>query len=138
MSARHHLLLTLWLACGLGVSGCAQRPLAPACPDRMTAMTSELLYFGTSSPRGPVTPAQWTGFLERNVAPRFPDGFTVWQADGQWRGESGEVEREGSYVLNVVHAGGSAQHFAAIIDAYKTQFQQEAVLRVQGNVCVSL
>lgn len=103
-------------------------------------MKSELLYFGTASPRGPVTPEQWTGFLEQIVTPRFPGGFTVWQADGQWRGESDSVEREESYVLNVVHVDSAAdeQSFSTIIAAYKTQFQQQAVLRVQDEVCANI
>lgn len=137
MPVRRLPFVIVSLAC---ITSCAMQPRALSCSSGMNAMKSELLYFGTASPRGPVTPGQWTGFVEQTVTPRFPDGFTVWQADGQWRGESGKVEREASYVLNVVHAGSAAddQSFAAIIAAYKTQFQQQAVLRVQDEVCANI
>lgn len=103
-------------------------------------MKSDLLYFGTASPRGPVTPEQWSGFLEQIVTPFFPQGLSVWPADGQWRVENGTVEHEASYVLNIVHRGSPAeeQAFTAIIDSYKTQFQQQAVLRVQNEVCANI
>lgn len=105
----------------------------------MQPMKSELLYFGTASERGPVTAEQWQAFVDETVTPRFPDGLTMWQADGQWRNGS-MVEREASWVLNIVHTGSVAdeQAFAAIIDTYRTRFQQQAVLRVQGEVCANI
>jgi hypothetical protein len=103
-------------------------------------MKSELLYFGTASRNGPVRAEQWSAFLDEFVTPRFPDGLSVWPASGQWRSGTANVEREDSYVLNIVHAGSTAdeQAFQEIIDAYKTRFQQEAVLRTQSNVCANL
>lgn len=110
MPARHTLIAIVSLA---SLTGCAMS-FAPACPDGMQPMKSELLYFGTASERGPVTPEQWN--------------------------DGGAVEREESYVLNVVHGGTVAeeQAFAAIIEAYKTQFRQQAVLRVQSEVCANI
>ena len=103
-------------------------------------MKSELLYFGTDSRNGRVTSERWMAFLEESVTPRFPDGLSVWPASGQWRSASGAVGREESYVLNIVHAGGSAEEraFGDIIDASKSSFLQEAVLRVQSTVCANI
>jgi hypothetical protein len=119
-----------------GLGGCATSSV-PSCPVGMTAMKSELLYFGTSSPDGLVTAEQWAAFLADTVTPRFPEGLSVWTAAGQWQSAAGQIEREDSYVLNVVHTGSAAeeQSFIEIIDVYKITFRQEAVLRVQSVVC---
>jgi hypothetical protein len=105
----------------------------------MDTMRSESLYFGTASPNGPVTPEQWTAFLAETVTPRFPQGLTVLPASGQWRSGAGEIAREESYVLNIVHAGTATEDslFDEVVAAYKNRFQQESVLRVRSDVCVS-
>ena len=55
-------------------------------------------------------------------------------------GNDGNVVREASHVLNLVHPGDAASEKAVqeIVGAYKTQFQQEAVLRVRSRVCSSV
>lgn len=100
----------------------------------------ELLYFGTETPSGHVTLEAWTQFLGEIVTPRFPDGLSAWQASGQWRSASGEVIREPSYVLSLVHPDDVAPSKAVqeIITSYKTRFRQEAVLRVKSHTCMSL
>lgn len=100
----------------------------------------ELIYFGTETPSGHVTPEDWTQFLSEAVTPRFPEGFSSWQASGQWRSVSGKVIREPSYVLSLVHLDDPVPNEAVreIIASYKTHFQQEAVLRVKSHTCRSL
>jgi Protein of unknown function (DUF3574) len=87
-----------------------------------------------------VTAAEWADFLGTSVRPRFPQGLTVWQASGQWKGAGGAPVQERSFVLNIVHAGDEASDAAvrAIIAEYKSRFAQEAVLRVGSRSCVSL
>jgi hypothetical protein len=130
--------LSVLAFCIAMLAGCATAQLA--CPSGMAAMKSDLLYFGTNSPRGPVTAQQWTAFLEETVTPRFPDGLSVWPASGQWKSAAGPILREDSYVLNIVHAGSAAeeQAFADLIDAYVGMFSQESVLRVQSDVCANI
>ena len=41
------------------------------------------LYFGLSRPKGSVSELDWQIFLRDEVTRRFPDGLTVWQAEGQ-------------------------------------------------------
>jgi Protein of unknown function (DUF3574) len=119
--------------------GCGAMHPSQCGDDARTAM-QELLYFGTDTPSGHVTPEEWTQFLRETVTPRFPEGFSSWQASGQWRSASGEVIREPSYVLSLVHPDDSAPNKAVqeIITFYKTRFQQEAVLRVKTTVCKTL
>ena len=103
-------------------------------------MTSEVLYFGTGKPKGgAVTAQEWRAFLDSAVTPRFPSGFSVLSATGQWRSGSGAVLAESSYVLNLVYPDGAGRvenrSLGEIIEAYKTRFGQESVLRVSYQVC---
>lgn len=113
---------------------------SPACPSGQDAAVQELLYFGTDKPSGRVTPEDWAQFLSETVTPRFPAGLTAWQASGQWRSASGAVVQESSYVLSLVHPHSAAAEKAVLelIASYKARFQQEAVLRVKANACISL
>ena len=89
----------------------------------------DTLYFGTARPdHSVVTAAEWQKFLGDEVTPRF-EGFTHWEAHGSWKGEGEE-----SHVLQIVHAAGREDAVAAIIDAYKKRFAQEAVLQVRSDV----
>jgi hypothetical protein len=120
------------------LSACASLA-EPTCGPGQQRFTNEMLYFGTDTPDGEVTAEDWQGFVEDVVTPRFPQGLTAWPAYGQWRMNTGEIIQEGSYVLSLLHAGEAERNTAVIeiMEAYKLQFQQEAVLRVQSPVCVS-
>ena len=93
------------------------------------------LYFGS----GEVKPEQWQKFLAVVITPRFPEGLTSWPAAGQWRNDAGEIEKESSYVLQLVHAD-TAQadnSIQEVVSAYKIQFHQRAVLRTRTRTCTS-
>jgi hypothetical protein len=99
----------------------------------------ELLFGLGKQGGGEVSEEEWRAFLETEVTPRFPDGLTVLAAYGQWRSRSGEVARDPTRVLVIWHrrgAGGEAD-IEAIRQAYKAQFGQESVMRVDGISCVS-
>ncbi len=121
------------------LTACGSVP-SPSCPSGHDAAVQELLYFGTDKPSGRVTPEDWAQFLSETVTPRFPAGLTAWQASGQWRSASGTVVQEPSYVLSLVHPQSAAAEKAILelIASYKARFQQEAVLRVNANACISL
>ena len=94
----------------------------------------ERLYFGrnVAGTLG-VTDSAWAAFVRDAVTPRFPAGFTIWGAEGQFRGADGRLEREPSFVLEIVHPARSAQAdsaIAAVIAEYKRRFRQESVLRL--------
>ena len=94
----------------------------------------ERLYFGRNNAGAlAVTDSAWAAFVTEVVTPRFPAGLTAWPAMGQWRGADGRIEREPSYVLELVLAARTRDNdvaIAAIISEYKRRFRQEAVLRV--------
>ena len=114
------------------LAGCAARP---ACNEAV----SDLLYFGTETPGGAVGAEDWSSFLRDVVTPRFPEGFTTWPARGQWKSSSGTIQKEASYIVNIVHPEAETSEAAirAIIDTYKSRFRQESVLRVSSRSCIS-
>jgi Protein of unknown function (DUF3574) len=124
------------------IAGCATVPdSAPAsrCSADSNVAVSDLLYFGTTKPGGTVSLNEWSDFLWLVVTPRFPAGFTTWQAYGQWKPAKGEIQREMSYVVSIVHQPGEPAEGAirTIIADYKTRFHQESVLRVSSAACVT-
>lgn len=122
----------------LAATRCACPGIENCAPDEACAV-SDLLYFGTVRPGGVVTPEEWAEFLKNFVTPRFPKGFTVWRASGQWKGADGNIMQEDSFVLHIVHPGGKPNDEAirSLIRAYKSQFGQESVLRVRSRACTS-
>jgi hypothetical protein len=104
-------------------------------------MVRDILYFGRNRPTGgTVSDAEWQAFLTEVVTPRFPAGLTVVTATGQWRGQTGAVEREQAEVLTLFHTGDRAARRAVeeVMAEYKRRFQQEAVLRERTPTCTRL
>jgi hypothetical protein len=82
---------------------------------------------------------EWRAFLDKEVTQRFPDGLTVLTGYGQWRNSSGVIAKETSRMLIIWHrsAADTDGKVEAIRAAYKAQFAQESVMRVDGVSCVS-
>ncbi|TWI03441.1 uncharacterized protein DUF3574 [Luteimonas cucumeris] len=137
------LLLAGVLACLGALAGCASTPLAPipglpagTCDQRRV----DRLLFGMNTPDGAIDEVEWQRFLAEVVTPRFPDGLTVYNARGQWRGESGRIEREDSRAVEIVHGdevSGRAR-IAEIVAEYKRRYRQEAVLVISSSAQVCL
>ena len=132
----------------LAASGCAMdhdhRPVPVAarltCPAGAEGWARTELYFGLSRPDGPaISDAEFQGFVDGEVTPRFPDGLTLLAGAGQWRGDDGAIVKEDSRVLVLLHpeAPDVDRALEAIRGAYIEQFDQESVLRVDGASCVS-
>ena len=106
-----------------------------------TALVRETIYFGRNRPGGTVSDSEWNSFLADVVTPRFPQGLTVTEGVGQWRGaDTGAVEQERSEVVTLFHPDNEAarQSVQEIALEYKRRFQQEAVLRDRTPSCVRL
>jgi hypothetical protein len=93
------------------------------------------LYFGTDIPGGgKVSAEDWDKFLEVEVTPRFPDGFTVLESYGQYKDSSSKIVREASRVLVLLYSkkqrGAVNTKIEEIRAAYIKQFNQESVLRL--------
>lgn len=114
--------------------------MLPSCQTDYLSMARLELYFGTERPDGsPVTDAEWAGFLDEEVTPRFPDGLTVLTGNGQWRNSKGVITKESSAVLIILYvpSDDSESKIEAVRSAYKKRFDQESVMRVDSANCVS-
>lgn len=116
------------LAAAVLLAGCAAPAATPGCAER----TVERLYFGLATPAGEVGEDEWRRFVDAEITPRFPDGLTIVEARGQWRGADGRVLRESSRVVEIVHDGEAEARLAEIVARYKARFRQESVLRTSA------
>ena len=110
------------------------------CPiGQSRATTAELVFGRRIDDRTTVTDDDWRRFIDQDVTPRFPDGLSVMDVQGQWRASNGKVVHEPSKVLYLVLDGGpdDPAKIANIRDAYKKRFRQESVLLVTNTACVS-
>ena len=111
-----------------------------ACPEGTERFVEYELFMGRSGPVGEVVDdAAWEGFLADTVTPRFPDGLTVLDARGQWRDSSGEIQKERSKLLVILAPPGDVapRLVDEVTEEYKRRFDQESVLSVVGDACVS-
>ena len=118
-------------------------PDEPGEPDPAPFAATEL-FFGTARPDGTaVTLAEWRGFLDEEITPRFPDGLTVMTGLGQWQEADETVVQERSMQVILLYPREFARESGAEIEeiraAYEDAFQQESVLRSDDAmpVCAS-
>ena len=91
------------------------------------------LYFGLSKPNGGVvSEAEWEGFVDEYITPIFKEGLTIVNANGQWMGENGELIKEKTKIVILLHrnSGDKKAAIEYIRDKYKKLFDQEAVIKV--------
>jgi hypothetical protein len=97
------------------------------------------LYFGLSKPNGEVTEDEFQNFINTEVTPRFPNGLTLLSGKGQFKDSTGAIIKEGVRLLILLYtfSNESSGVVEQIRDAYKKTFQQESVMRVDEQCCVS-
>lgn len=118
---------TLLLVVLFALAGCTTIP----------STVSDRLFFGRSVPGGgQVSDAQWEAFVAETIAPRFPEGFTVWRGSGHWKGDDSAVVSEDACVLEIVHPADPAidAKLDEIARAYRQRFNQDAVMCVRMPV----
>jgi len=131
---------TVGVAAGGGITTVlAERARPNDCGASTAAQVRTTLYFGTARPKGSVSELEWQLFLRDEVTPRFPDGLTVWDAEGQWRPAPGAIAHERAKVLLLVHADtiASRQSVLQVIERYRKAFDQQSVLWETSRVCVA-
>ena len=122
------------------VTACAASHTPPApepgCTDGAPYLRT-ILYFGLARGAGTISEDEWAAFLRDEITPHFPDGLTVSEAAGQWRGADGVIVREPTKVLLLVHprVGPAQAAVQTIIARYKHLFEQEAVLWETAPIC---
>ena len=97
------------------------------------------LAFGLTRPDGSVIERQdWQQFVDSEITPRFPAGFTVIDAQGQWYDAAGhKVIQEGSRIVWIVAPSTDRSlqaHLRVIRQIYQKRFNQQAVgLTIQSG-----
>ncbi len=122
----------------LPISKAIAQPQLCKSPEQKFAKTE--LYFGSLKPTGSeVTAAEFARFLDHEVTPRFPDGLTLLNGFGEFKGANGKTIQETSRLVILIYplTAESSQKVEQIRRAYKTRFEQESVLRVENELCVS-
>jgi hypothetical protein len=138
---RSSLLRSILVVAVLSTAPSCAAPKLSAVPstasDSLRTYVSDHLYFGRNIPGGgTVSESDWERFLSGFITPRFPAGLTVLRGQGQWRNNSGVVEKEDGFILQLLHQGDalSEKSVREIMTEYKTRFRQESVLRVRDSV----
>ena len=122
------------------VAGCVSPRAAALCPNGQSrADTVEMVFGRNDGERLAVSEDDWRRFIDEEVTPRFPDGLSVMDVQGQWRASNGQIIREPSKVLYLVLDGGpdDPAKIAAIREGYKRRFHQDSVLLITRPACVS-
>jgi hypothetical protein len=123
----------------LMLAGCATAPPPASCPVGQERLRTAQLFFGRNVGDKPgVSEADFHRFVDDELTPRFPDGLTVLDGGGQWRGEENSLIREASKVVLIVlpNAQDASDSIEAVRNAYKTRFNQESVLLITQASCV--
>lgn len=125
------------LALSLATSACGEDEAA--CEVGSEMHRTELFFGRDRANAEPVSEAEWQNFVDTSVTPRFRDGLTMYDADGQYLLENGNLVREDSKVLVLLHDGNAAisRDIDTIRDEYKQRFNQESVLRIDAVSCVA-
>ena len=99
------------------------------------------LFFGRGiKGREPLTDAEWADFAAQTITPNFPDGFTAFDGEGQWRNpQTGRIARNRTKILLVAakREADLARRLAAVIDAYKARFHQQSVGLITRDSCAA-
>lgn len=137
MVQRFSSWLTHGILIGLPVVwGGSPLPVAAQVPDLIeNNLLAELiqvdLYLGRDIPTGGrVSDEAFEDFIANEVTLRFPDGLTVWEANGQYRDSTGALITEPSRVIRLIFFDTRANEDALmeVIQAYITRFDQETVM----------
>jgi hypothetical protein len=122
----------------VSLGACAQAGAPAVCTAPLKPALEIDLYFGRDKQGGgEVSEAEWAAFLTDTVTPRFPDGLSVLNVEGQARESSGRIVRERTKLLVVVVFDAPAHQgrVREIVQAYNGRFGQHGVFWSEHPVC---
>lgn len=124
----------------LVLAGCASAAHQTCLTPEQKPLIVAQLFFGRAvEGREAVTESEWADFATKTVTADFPNGFTVYDAMGQWRDRSGKIVHEPSKVLVIVAEDTPelAGRLDAIMAAYRARFAQDSVGLVTTHACAA-
>ncbi len=130
MKLHHRSFIFVLFAALLACTHAAPRPDSPS------VMTKVELYFGLSRAGMPdISERDWR-IYSQSIVSCFPNGFTVSDGSGFWRGDDGKLIGEGSRIVTAVYEMDSSLRVCidTLKSNYKSDFSQEAVLEVDSIV----
>jgi hypothetical protein len=129
------LALPLLLTLGLLSAACGGQ----TCQSGQEQHRTDLFFGLDRENASPITETEFQDFVDTSVTPRFKDGLTILNANGQYLMDDGNLVHENSKVIVLLHDGSSAhsKDIDTIREEYKTRFNQESVLRVDSTSCVN-
>ena len=127
------LLLLVLSGCTSASSAAAKTP-RPGAPNTIPPQ-----WLRTELHLAAVDASEWEAFLAEHITPRFPAGFTVVEAYGQWRAPQGDIRRLSTKVVVITHppTHEAEQAIEAIRKEYCAAFNLSSVLRSSTSALVS-
>jgi len=103
-------------------------------------LVAEMFFSRSVRGREPLTDAEWAEFAAQTITPNFPEGFTVFDGQGQWRNpRTGAIARDATKILLVAvkREPDLQARLSAVIDTYKARFQQQSVGVITRDSCAA-
>ena len=103
-------------------------------------LVAELFFGRNINGRAPLTDAEWAEFVAQTITPNFPEGFTVFDGEGQWSNPQTRNITAGRTKILLVAANlepGLTRRLSAVIDTYKMRFRQQSVGIITREACAS-
>lgn len=122
----------------LALAGCMSAP-KQACPAGQSQLRTAQLFLGARPPAR-LRDADLRKFVDTEVTPRFPEGVTVVDGGGQWRGDENRLIREAAKVVTIVlpEKGDPMGRIEAVRAAYRAKFRQDSMVVTPPPSCVAL
>ena len=120
------------------LGGCASVPPL-VCPAGQSQVRTAQLFLGAKPP-AKLNDADLRAFVDQEVTPRFPDGVTVVDGGGQWKGSADQLVREAAKVVLIVlpAKGDAIARIETVRTAYRVRFKQDTVVVIPQPACVVL
>lgn len=138
MSTYAHMKVLAAAILTLALAGCATQP-KPACPVGQSELRTAQLFL-SAKPPAKISDNDIRKFVDAEVTPRFPDGVTVVDGGGQWRGDENRMIREAAKVVMIVlpEKGDPVAKVEQVRTAYRARFKQDSVVLLPPPACVAL
>jgi hypothetical protein len=116
----------------VAAAGCGSKETTEGTEDQEQTWQQTELYLGRDIPGGgAVSDEEFQKFLEEVVTREFPRGMTVFDAYGQMQDDGGNIVKQSTKAVLLVHEKGKAadDSIAGVIDAYRERFGSPQVMR---------
>jgi uncharacterized protein DUF3574 len=118
----------------------AAAPYQCLLPSEQRMLLTELFFGRNIKGGGVLSDADWAKFAADTITPNFPDGFTAFDGEGQWRNpDTQRIGKERTKILLVAakRSADLASRLQAVIDAYKARFHQQSVGVITRDSCAA-